>query len=414
MISQNRWNAGFNILGESFWGLLAALIASGTVLTIILRDFGAGDKMIGAIMTVEAVCFVFPQVLGLWLFRSIQKRKVQIVGFHLIFVIPFIFLSAAILMWSNHFSFFAVRWLMLFSYAAFAIFIGIAIAIWMDWLATIFPQAIRGTALGLSFGFAAFAGAGGTLLAGWIIKKIPSVQGFALLYGIAGILGVLAMISFFMLHDPNEKSDAAPKRFLWSDFITGFGATLKNKNARNFLFGRILMVSGFSVLPFITLYYLSAQGGALSKGTVVICSVAMTIGTGIANVTLGWLGDRHGHRSGLLAGAGSQIMTLIVILLVSGPVGCAIAYAGAGIVVAAGFATTYNMLYETCPYENRVVHIIAGNWTVATATAVLPILAGTLSSVYGLKKLFVVSLIISVVSLWWLVVMVKEPRKVEK
>ena len=70
-----RRNTVFFIAGESFWGMSAAFVASSTVLTVLLRDLGAGDRMIGSIGAIETACLVFPQLIGMYLFTSMKNRK---------------------------------------------------------------------------------------------------------------------------------------------------------------------------------------------------------------------------------------------------------------------------------------------------------------------------------------------------
>ncbi len=47
MTGHDRRNALLNIIGESVWGLQSNVIMSATVLTVLLRHFGAQARMIG-------------------------------------------------------------------------------------------------------------------------------------------------------------------------------------------------------------------------------------------------------------------------------------------------------------------------------------------------------------------------------
>jgi hypothetical protein len=109
MQKRDLHNAVFNIAGESLWGLQGGLITSATVLVVILRHFGAGAAMIGSITSIETCALLFPQIVGLYLFRSRARRKAEIITYHYIAIIPPFFLIAWILHASPYLSLATVR-----------------------------------------------------------------------------------------------------------------------------------------------------------------------------------------------------------------------------------------------------------------------------------------------------------------
>jgi hypothetical protein len=77
MNDSSQRNAVLSIAGEAVLGLSWALITPAVVLTVLLQRQGAGERLIGSIYGIETAGTLLPQFLGIYLFRSLRKRKVQ-------------------------------------------------------------------------------------------------------------------------------------------------------------------------------------------------------------------------------------------------------------------------------------------------------------------------------------------------
>ena len=55
-------NARLNVIGESLWGFQISLIAPMTVFAILLRQYGAGERMIGSIGAIGSGLIVLPHL----------------------------------------------------------------------------------------------------------------------------------------------------------------------------------------------------------------------------------------------------------------------------------------------------------------------------------------------------------------
>jgi MFS family permease len=142
----------------------------------------------------------------------------------------------------------------------------------------------------------------------------------------------------------------------------------------------------------------------------VSCGAALTLGLAAGSVVIGRLGDRHGHRLGVLIGIGMQVLTLLVILFVPGIRGCLLAYACAGICNACGYVSHYNMIFETCPHSHRMAHISVGNLLIGCPLALAAVFGGRVADVWGRPVLFTACLVFSVLAFVWCALAVKEPR----
>ena len=136
-----------------------------------------------------------------------------------------------------------------------------------------------------------------------------------------------------------------------------------------------------------------------------------SVATTISAIVLGRLGDRRGHRLGVMVGAGAQAAALIVMIGSAGKLSCLGTYFLAGLAGAGGFLSHTNMVYETCPHDSRIAHITVGNLVMGAMSVVCPILAGMAAQRWGLRPLFAGCLLLSAGALAWFALFVREPRQ---
>jgi hypothetical protein len=405
-----RRNAAVNVVGEALWGTTSAMISSATVLVVALRELGAGPAMIGSISTLETVSGILPQLLGMYLFRSRSAMKKRLIAYHYAFVIPAILLMGLLLLAEPVLGRIVTRCAVFAAYGLFIGSIGVIGAVWMDWLARIFRVAVRGTVMGMAFCSSAAAGTLGALGAGAWLNGAHGIRPFALLYIAAAVVACASLATFWLVDDPGATDDDAPKPSAGA-IIADFKHSLSDTNFRSFLTGRILTAAGFCMVPLIADYFSSPDGGAIPAGTLVTAGAALTVGAAIANMGFGRLGDLYGHRLGLIIGAVFQVIALTILLAGAGQAACVAAYLCAGVCAGAGVISHFNMVFETCPHDNRTAHIIVANLVVGSMTFLLPMLAGLAAAHFGTRTVFAGCLVMSVVAVGWIVLKVKDPRR---
>jgi predicted MFS family arabinose efflux permease len=298
---------------------------------------------------------------------------------------------------------------MVICFAGYMLTTGVVAAVWFEWLAQLFKPAIRGTVFGVCWCLSSLLAAGGGLLAGHLIKAFPGHGVFSFLYFLGGVISLSVWIPLVFLDEQNlpkpEKEENQP-----SGLRRRFQGILSDPEFKKFLIARLLATSGFCIVPFIALNYASSAGGGLSEGTLVSCGVAITAATALTNLILGRLGDKRGHRIGLMVGVCMQIVTLVIMLTTQGFWSCILTYAGAGVYLGSGAISHYNMLIEYCPDDNPLGHIMIGNVIIGIGVLISSVLAGIVASQWGLKVLFTLSLALSIFALVWLAALVKDPR----
>ncbi|HBC86615.1 MAG TPA: hypothetical protein DCZ94_06655 [Lentisphaeria bacterium] len=398
------------ISGEGFWGFNASLISSATVLAVLLRELGADDRTIGSIGAIEACLLVIPQLLGMYFFSSIRNRKRNLIIWHLVAMIPFLFVSGLLIVFENHLAPSLLKWALLGSYACFMAAIGMIAGVWLDWLAHLFEEKIRGTVMGISFFASALMGTIGAFAAGFIIKAVGGHSAYAVLYFAAGFFAALSIITFMLVDDPADKVETPQRRIGPGDIISSFRKSIRDLNFRSFLVCRLLASLGFCIVPFIAIYFTSAEGGSLSSSMVVSCGAAMSFGSALSNLFLGRFGDKYGHRLGVILGTAMQVVTLGFLIFGSGQLLCVIIYFLTGICISCSFISHTNMLLETCPHDCRIAHLTVGNLILSVPMIAAPLLAGLAAETFGLRAVFTACLCLSAMSFLWGIFLVKEPR----
>ncbi len=406
-------NALLFVLGEGLWGFQAAMTASATVLTLLLKGLGAGQVMLGSISAIEGTLFVLPQLLGLYLFRSKTARKRQLVRYHFLCIIPFIVVNGLLILAGGAVPESLLRWLILGCFTAMVACIGVIGAVWLNWIADLFHTGIRGTVMGISFFCSALLGTAGSLLAGCLLRHIPDRTGYGILFVVAGVIAFASLATFWFVDDPagvGDQRDVEP--FSLRAMLARFRSSLREANFRNFLVGRMLSTFGFCVPPYLAVYYQSAAGGGLTADRVVTCGAAMTFGLALANLAFGRLGDKRGHHIGVVSGALLQVVTLSVLLLSSGVISCLFAYFCAGLCMGVAFVSHSNMLFESCPHDHRLSHITVGNLIMSAPLAAAPLLAGLVAETWDVRMVFRLCAGFSVLAAVWFALLVRDPRAI--
>ena len=415
MEDHTRRNAIINILGESLWGLKANLVVPSVILAVLLNQYGASPELIGVIPAIEISMQLVPQMLGGYIFHSRARRKVQLVIWHYVAMLPFTLIMGIFTFFADQMDASFYRIAMLLSFACYMGAIGVVAASWVEYfLGTIYDGSIRGTVMGLSSFGASFAGTGGALFAGWLIRTLPGSDAYAWLYVISWVLGMISISMFLLIKDPGGAHAPEEKPASLAELSTSLRLSLGSVNFRNYLIGRVIAVCGFSLIPFIALYYTSTRGGGLSNDYVVSCFSAYTVANAVGALVLGRLGDRIGHRVGMVFGACMQVVTLGCALLLTGPAGVILTYIGAGLANSCGFVSHSNLVMEMRPPENqnRVAHLSIANLVIGIPAAVAPIISGWVAGTWDVPALFGLGLGISLAAALWLGLRFKDPRRV--
>jgi MFS family permease len=410
MTRDQRHNATCNVVGEALWGFQGAMVLSSTVLTVLLTKFGAARTTLGLIPMLEGATLLL-QLIGVYLFRCHRTRKWRIVLWHYFGMIPFLGLLGLAIFGRAHFAPPVLVVVLLLCWVLFCGAVGVAGAAWQDWVAHLFEARFRGTVTGLAWGFSSLAGVAGTLCAGALLRRYPQTDTYGWLYIAAMVVATLSITVFAVVRDPAEHQDSVPGASL-PQILAAARQSLADANFRAILVGRSLAAAGFCIGPFIAVHYLSSAGGALPEATIISLGAAQTAGATVTCILFGRLGDRLGHRFGVLAGTVFQVASLVSLLLIPKATGCLMAYLFAGCVGGILIVSYTNLVIDSCPHGVRSAHLVVGNLVVGLVLLLAPLVSSQIAEHRGIPTLVVFSLVVSLGSVLWIAVRVREPRRV--
>ena len=413
MNRQERKDAALYGLGEGIWGLGIGLVAPLTVLPLLIRQLGGGPLEIGWIYAMATAGFLLTQPVGTLLAAHGGGKRGFLLGYHAATVLPLYAAMAAVIWFvgSRAEGRTAARLLLLSLFSLRVLLTGPIVPLWQDWVAGLFSTQSRGRAVGFYMAAAAVGVSVGAVAAAHIRGRYSFPVDCALLFAGATVVLAISIASFLLVSPGQARPDAAPPtvpgllaRFRWS---------LRDANYRRYLAGRVLLTLGSGATAFVAVHYRSPEGGSLSDATIIGLGGVLTLTQAGGSLWLGALGDRSGHRAGVLVGAIAQMAALAVAFVGTGVTACVLCFACLGLAYASGNVSHQNMIFETCPHDNRVAHITLSNVVLSPFMAAIPLATAYLVSHIGTLGAFAACTVPTMLGTLWLTLLVSDPRAVE-
>jgi MFS family permease len=172
----------------------------------------------------------------------------------------------------------------------------------------------------------------------------------------------------------------------------------------------VRLLSQFATMGFAFYIVYGLRRFAMDEVTAGFLTAALTVTQTAANLGMGWLGDRFGHRAMLVAGSlavtassllawgARSLAWLYPVIILSGLAN--VAYWTIGMAITVEFGTE----------ETRPTYIGLSNTLVAPFTIIAPLIGGWIADAFSFQATFMVSavggLVIAVLLLW----LVRDPR----
>lgn len=401
-------NVAWNALGEALWNFGGGLAAPLTVLPLLIRRLGGGNVEVGLVYTVASAGVLFPQVLSALIVQRGQGRKRFLLVYHWVLLIPLWAAIGAVLLFAEPTSPRSARTLIHVLFACFMVAMGFMFPLWGDWVAGLFRRERRGRAFGWANAAAAASGAVAAVLAAAVAGALRFPLSHAVLFCVGASFFCLSMWSFAPVRELAQELPHA--RFSRREMFARFRLSFVERNFNSYLVSRVLLTMGGGPIAFIAVHYKSRAGGGLSESTVIALGAAVTVAQMATGLVLGAVGDRVGHKLGVVVGAVAQLAALVVLMALPGAWACGAAFAFIGVSYASGWVSHQNLVFETCPHESRMAHIATSSLVVAPFSALVPVVIGQTISLIGIVPATAMSLAVTAAAVAWLLVRVREPR----
>ncbi|MFC1718531.1 MFS transporter [Candidatus Poribacteria bacterium] len=395
----NAGDFAFYILGLNFVSIL-------TILPAFARKLTSSNLVIGMIPAINVMGWRLPQIISARYVERLNRKMPFILIVGIGERITWLFLSLAVFMLAGS----SPIWILLAFFIFYAIFCfsgGINTPAWLDMIAKIIPERRRGRFFGVSNFIGSGTGVVGALIAGHLLDKLSFPNNFATCFMLTFAATAISMVFLALTKEPSYpvvKERSSLKNYigqLWT--ITRY-----NHNFLFFLVATVILSFGGMATGFFAVHAinkLDLSGGDIGRFT----AISLVFQT-ITNPLWGYLGDRKGHRSVMVAGATGAILATLTAAFANSTSFFYVVFAITGISLSADAIARLSIVLEFSEPEERPTYIGLTNTIKAPFAISAPMLGGMLGDRFQLPFVFLLTSGVVFIGLFVLLLMVKEPR----
>ena len=278
---------------------------------------------------------------------------------------------------------------------------GVLMPAWMDLIGRVIPVTARGRFFAFANLAASAGGFAGSFAIASILAAVAAPASYGVCFAFTTVCMALSYIALAFVREPAAVATA--ERVTLRAYLSRMPALLgRDRNLSWYLGARAFAVIGSVGGGFYTVYALAAWQAPPSQ--VGVFTTLMTLGQMGANVVLGWLAVRHGHRLVIITGlvatlAGNVIALAAPTLGVFGAV-----FVLMGVHLAA-------MLLEFAPAPaEQPTYIGLGTTLMAPIAFGAPLAAGLLADALSYSAVFGVATVAAVIAIGVMIARVRDPR----
>ncbi|KXK11493.1 MAG: major facilitator superfamily transporter [Chloroflexi bacterium OLB14] len=401
-----KHNIAVNLGDGSFFGVALGFASFSTILPLFVASMTDSALLIGLVPAIHSVGWQLPQLFTASHVSRLRQYKRNVLMMTIHERAPFFgFAIVALLLPTIGFT--ASLWLTFLLLSWQGLGGGFTANSWTSMISKIIPADSRGTFFGLQAGLANLFISIAAVGAGYLLDYFASPLDFAACFFLAGFFFTVSWFFLANTREPIDKEKIIPeeKTHFWDDSKK---ILKRDKNFNWFLTARFL--SQFATMGFSFYIIYALREFNMSDVVAGYLTATLTISQTIANIGMGWLGDKIGHRLMLIIGAIAALLSAVLawnaqsinwfypIFILAGMANVSIWTIG--MAVAVQFGTEHE----------RPIYIGLAQTLTAPATIIAPIIGGWIADSVGFIPTFSISTALSVVMLFILVFLVKDPR----
>ncbi len=384
-------NFVLNVFDGGFFYLGLSLVSRYTVLPLFVERLTGERWAQGLIPMLAQTGWFLPGLFLAPLVASLPRRKPMVLLATLGERLPMLVLGLILFFMPNlppltmlgvFFALFAIH----------AFSSGFASIPWQDFIARIIPGNRWGIFFGVQSGFGGLLGLGGAFIAAWVLTQWPFPQNI----GVLALLCFASMvISFICLASTVEPPMQPVPRQSIGSFLQGVMPLLKrDPRFRSFLIARAAIALGLLGHNFLTASALERYN--LKDSEIAPFTAALFAAQAVADLLLGWLADRWGHKQVLEISTGLGIISLILAVIAPTPAWFILIFVLVGATQAGYQLSGFTLVMGFSEPAERPAYIGLANTAMAPVTIAGPLLAGWLAELAGYNTLFIVLIMIAI------------------
>ena len=405
-----RYNVAVGLTDGGFFGVALGFASFGTILPLFVASMTNSATLIGLVPAIHTAGWLVPQLFTASHTSRLRryKRTVLINTIHeripfLGFAIVALLLNKIGLQMGLIITFLLLTWQGLGG--------GFTANPWTSMISKIIPSEYRGTFFGTQAAVANLFISGAAIGAGYVLDWYDAPINFAICFFIASVFFVVSWFALAFTREPTDNEKVIEEYPI--PFWQGASKILKRDTNFNwFLVARTL--SQFATMGFSFYIVYALRRFHMDEITAGFLTATLTISQTVANASMGWMGDKIGHRAMLILGA---IATTLSSLLAWFAPSLSWFYP---IFILSGFANvsiwtnSMTMAVDFSDEVERPFYIGLTQTLTAPATIIAPIIGGWIADNQGFTVTFAVSTFLAVTMTTVLIFFIKEPRKINK
>lgn len=403
-----KHNVTVGLWDGGLFGVALGFASFGTILPLFVASMTDSAMLIGLVPAIHSAGWLMPQLftashvsrlrryLRTVLLMTVHER-IPFLGFAIVSLLPpVIGVNVGLVL-----TFLLLIWQGLGG--------GFTANAWTSMISKIIPPESRGTFFGMQAGLANLFISGSAIAAGYLLNALASPWDFAVCFFIASIFFTLSWFALAATHEPedNEKIIPEEKTHFWEDAKRVLS---RDKNFNWFLSARILSQFATMGFSFYIIYALREFG--MTEVVAGYLTATLTISQTIANIGMGWIGDRIGHRAMLITGAVAAFLSAVLAWNAASIVWFYPIFLLTGMANVSIWTIGMTMTVDFGSESERPIYIGLSQTLTAPATIIAPILGGWIADSAGFIPTFTISIVLSLVMIGILVFLVKDPRKI--
>ncbi len=400
-----KFNIAVSMADAAFFGIGWGFGSFGTVIPLFFAQMTHSAILIGLIPAIHAVGWQIPQLFTAGWVSRMRKYKPAVLMMTIHERLPFLGLILAAWMLPTFgakvalpLAFMMLVWQGLGS--------GLTANPWQSMIAKIIPPESRGTFYGGQAAVANILISFAAIGAGYLLDIINSPLDFMLCFMITSLALLISYFALAMTREPEDTEKELPPEN--HQFWKSAGDILRrDKNFVWFLVFRVVYQFATMGFAFYIVYGLRAFN--MDAVTAGYLTAALTISQTVANISMGWLGDRFGHRSMLIAGALAVALSSLAAWAAPSIAWLYLVFVLSGLANVSFWTIGMAMTTQFGNESERPVYIGLANTLIAPATILAPILGGWIADIAGYQTTFILSAAGGLLTTLVLIFLVKNP-----
>jgi MFS family permease len=404
---QLRYNVTVGLTDGGFFGLAIGFASFGTILPLFVASMTDSATLIGLVPAIHAAGWLLPQLFTAKNTSRLRRYKRTVLTNTVHERVPFLgFAAVALLLPAIGIKMGLLLTFLLLIWQGLGG--GFTANPWTSMISKIIPSENRGTFFGLQAAVANLFISGAAVGAGYLLDFFNSPIDFALCFIIASFFFTISWFALAATREPEDTEKVIEEHHLplWQ----GAGRIIqRDRNFSWFLVARFLSQFATMGFSFYIVYALRRfDADAIILGYL---TATLTITQTLANISMGWLGDRFGHRAMLILGGVSAMLSSLLAWFAPSIIWFFPIFILAALTNVSIWTNGMTMSTTFSSEAERPFYIGLAQTLTAPATILAPLIGGWVADSFGFVPTFTISTILSMVMILILWLIVKDPRK---